>query len=68
MDLMKDLSSLLSFCCLSREGAFHLAPVLVAVRRGRVNPRLKTWSCYFTTEAEGPLHSKYCRGGGEGAG
>lgn len=58
----------ISSLCFHSGGAFHLAPVLVAVRRGRVNPGLKTCLRYFTTKAEGPLHSKYCRAGGEGAG
>lgn len=65
---MKDLLTLFSFCCLPEGAAFHVAPVLVAERKGRVNPGLKMWSRYFATKAEGPLHSKYCRGGGEGAG
>lgn len=34
-----------------------MTPVLTAKRRGRVNPGLETWSCYFATKAEGPLHS-----------
>lgn len=67
VDPMKDRVSLLSFCCVSKE-AFHVVPVLVAERRGRVNPGLKTWSRYFTTKAEGPLHSEHCRAGGEAAG
>lgn len=48
--------------------AFHVVPVLVAVRRGRVNPGFKTWSRYFTAEAEGPLHPKYRLSGWAGAG